>query len=135
MAGKKIKGRKRHIVTDTNSNLLYVKVHAANIHDTISGGNVFLSAYLRYPTLEGVNGDAGYKGTFKEYLESLWFKVDISEKITPGWEILPKRWCVERTFAWINTRRRLSKDYEISTHSEEAHIYIAFSSVLLRRLL
>jgi len=135
MAEKKIKGRKRHIITDTNGNLLYVAVHAANIHDTKAGGNVYISAYKRYRKLKGVNADAGYKGTFKESLECLGFQVNISEKITPQWEILPKRWCVERTFAWINSRRRLSKDYEISTSSEEAHVYIAFSSILLKRLL
>jgi putative transposase len=122
-------------VTDTNGNLLYVTVHAANEHDTKSGGEVFYSAYLRYKSLKGANADAGYRGTFKEFLEDLGFIVEISEKITPKWEILPKRWCVERTFAWINTRRRLSKDYEIFTQSEEAQIYIAFSSILLKRLL
>lgn len=121
-------------MTDINGNLLYVKVHAANIHDTIAGCEVFDNALLRYPSLKGVCADAGYRGTFKEYVESLGKTVDISERIKPQWEILPKRWRVERSFAWINNYRRLSKDYEIGTASEEAQFYIGFSSVLLKRL-
>jgi len=88
-----------------------------------------------YPFILGVCGDAGYRGAFKTVVEEAGVTVDISEKIKPGWEILPKRWRVERTFAWLNFSRRLSKDYEISTQSEETQVHIAFSSVLLRRLL
>ena len=112
-----------------------MKVHAANIHDTIGGGDVFLDALELYPTITGVCGDAGYRGTFKTVVEEAGITVDISEKIKPEWEILPKRWRVERTFAWLNFSRRLSKDYEISTQSEETHVHIAFMSILLRRLL
>ena len=134
MAGKKVKGRKRHIAADINGNLLYVKVHAANIHDTVAGCDVFDETYFWHPTIKGVCADAGYRGTFKEYVESYGVSVDISERIKPKWEILPKRWRVERSLAWINNYRRLSKDYEISTNSEECQVHIAFSSVLLKRL-
>ena len=60
--------------------------------------------------------------------------VDISQRIQPGWKVLAKRWVVERTFAWLNGFRRLSKDYEITTTSEEANVVISHSCILLKRL-
>ena len=121
-------------MTDTMGNLLAVKVHAANIHDTVAGGAVFEWALLKYPSLQGVCGDAAYRKTFEEYVEKLGRTVQISERIKPGWEILPLRWVVERTISWLNHHRRLSKDYEISTNSEENIVYIAHCATLLRRL-
>jgi len=67
---------------------------------------------------------------FVEFATLRGLKVDISERITPMWNILPKRWRVERSFAWIGNCRRLSKDYEISTQSEEAHVYISCVALL-----
>ena len=134
MGEKKVKGRKRHIVTDIRGNLLCIKVHAANIHDTVSGCDTLDRALAWHKTIKGICADAGYRGTFKDYGESLGLTVDISERIKPKWEILPKRWRVERSFAWLNGCRRLSKDFEISTHSEECQVHIAFSALLLRRL-
>ena len=121
-------------MTDINGNLLCVMVHAANIHDTIVGCDLFDKALRWYPSLKGVCGDAGYTGTFKQHVESLGKTVDISERIKPEWEIFPKRWRLERSFAWINNFRRLSKDFEILTDSEEAQVLIAFLAVLLNRL-
>lgn len=60
--------------------------------------------------------------------------IQISARITPGWAILAKRWVVERTFAWLNHFRRLSKDYEVSTKTAETFVMIAHSMILLRRL-
>lgn len=115
--GKKIKGRKRHIVTDTQGHLLHVKVHAANTHDTVAGCEVFEKALEKYPSLKGVCADAGYRKTCVEFVINVLKKtIEISERITPGWAVLAKRWVVERTFAWLNHCRRLSKDYEISTN-------------------
>ena len=88
-----------------------------------------------YPSLIGVCADAGYRGSFVEFATLLGLNVDISERITPVWSIIPKRWRVERSFAWIGNSRRLSKDYEISTLSEEAHVYISCAALLLRRLI
>ena len=79
-AGKKIKGRKRHIVTDITGNLLAVCVHAGNIHDTIYGAIPLGIAITKYPSMRGVCADAGYRGTFKNLVESLDIQVDISEK-------------------------------------------------------
>jgi transposase len=135
MGEKKVKGRKRHIVTDTQGHLLHVKVHAANIHDTVSGCHVFEEALQKYQSLKGVCADAGYRKTMEEFVTKVLEKtIEISERMTPGWAVLAKRWIVERTFAWLNHCRRLSKDYEISTKSAETFVMIAHSMVLLKRL-
>lgn len=135
MGGKKVKGRKRHIVTDTLGHLLHIKVHAANTHDTVSGGPVFQEALKKYPTLQGVCADAGYRKTTEEFVKKVLKRtIEISERITEKWAILPKRWVVERTFAWLNGYRRLSKDFEISVSSAENFVIIAHSMVLLNRI-
>jgi putative transposase len=114
MEEKKIKGHKRHIVTDTQGHLLHVKVHAANIHDTIAGCMVFEEAIAKYPSLKGVCADAGYRKTMEEFIQKVLKRtIEISERIASGWVVIAKRWIVERTFAWLNHFRRLSKDYEI----------------------
>lgn len=136
MAGKKIKGRKRHIAVDIMGNLLGVVVHAANLHDTVSGIFPALEAMALYPSIQGFSADAGYRGTFVEEIEDHFgLPVEIPEKASEKkWEILPKRWVVERTFAWLNNSRRLSKDYEITTSSAKAMITISHIRTLLRRL-
>ena len=132
--GKKVKGRKQHIVTDIQGHLLYVVVHAANIHDGIAGGLVISGALEKYPSLESVCGDAGYRKTFEEVAISLGLTVDIVERLQDaGWTILPKRWRVERTFGWMGGSRRLSKDYEISISTVESMIYISHAATLLKR--
>ena len=116
-------------------NLLKVVVGAANIHNTVAGCEVFRFALEKYPSVLGICGDAGFRGTFVDFVSSLGKKCDISEKIVPkGWSVLSKRWCVERTLSWFTWFRRLSKDYEILTASEEAMIMIAHLTTLLRRL-
>ena len=117
-------------------NLLAVIVHAANIHDTKSGLSVAELAYKRYLSIKKFCADAGYRGTFvREVLEKLSLGVDISEKIKPHeWEKLPWRWIVERTFAWLNHSRRLSKDYEITTSSEAAMVILSHIHTLLKRI-
>jgi putative transposase len=133
--GEKTKGRKRHIVTDTMRNLLFVKVHAANIHDTVAGGDVFKGALTKYPSIKGCCGDERYRKTFVNFVLLLGRTVKISEKIKPkGWAVLPQRWVVERTLSWLNNSRRLSKDYEILVSSEENLIIISHLHTLLKRL-
>jgi hypothetical protein len=88
-----------------------VKVHAANTHDTVAAGGIFDEAVEKYPSLQGVCADAGYRKKFEEFVQKALKKtVEISACITPGWTILVKRWAVERTFAWPNHFRRLAKD-------------------------
>lgn len=129
-----MKGRKRHIVTDTMGNLLAVKVHAANAHDTKSGIEPAKRAVKKYPAIKGFCADAGYRKTFVLLvLAILGLFVDIAERINPGFEVLPKRWIVERTFAWTNHSRRLSKDYEIKTSHSENMFMISHLATLIRR--
>jgi len=116
-------------------NLLHVEVHAANIHDTKSGESILKGALDKYPSIEGVSADAGYRKTFEEAARNLGKIVHISERINPKeWVVLPKRWVVERTLAWLNNSRRLSKDYEISINSAENMVIISHFATLLRRL-
>jgi putative transposase len=116
-------------------NLLVVKVHAANIHDTKGGRYVYQAAKEKYSRIKGVCGDAGYRGTFVEFVKTNYGEtVDISEKIKPKeWELLPKRWIVERTLSWANWSRILSKDYAIKTIYEENEFMISHLHTLLRR--
>ena len=115
-------------------NLLAVVVHAANIHDTKSGIHPAKKAFAKYPAIEKFCGDEGYRKSFVEDVQSqLGLEVDISARITPAFEVLPKRWVVERTFSWMTHSRRLSKDYEISVASEEAFVMISHIHTLLRR--
>ena len=115
-------------------NILAVEIHAANIHDTVSGIGVFSLACWKYPTIVAGSADAGYRKTFEENAKELGREIHISERIKPKWEILPKRWVVERTFSWLNHSRRLSKDYEISADSEKSLVCISHIHTLLRRL-
>ena len=134
-AEKKVKGRKRHVVTDTQGHLLHVKSHEANTHDTVAGCLVFEEALEKYPSLQGVCADAGYRGTFSLYVqEFLLCAVEIVQRLGVPWLVQPKRWVVERTFAWMNAYRRLDKDVEIKTERQEAQFTIAHCRLLLRRL-
>ncbi|MBQ9441949.1 MAG: transposase [Selenomonadaceae bacterium] len=124
------------MTTDTIGCLLSVVVHKANLHDTKIGIWAAAIAFLLYPTIEKFCGDGGYRKTFvdevKKYLE---LEVEISEKITPhGWQVISPRWIVERTLAWLNHSRRLSKNYEYTMSSAEAMVKISHIHTLLKRL-
>jgi len=115
-------------------NLLAVCVHAANTHDTKSGISPAKKAFVKYPTIKKFCGDEGYRKTFiADVKAGLGLDVDISPKILPEFGVSPKRWVVERTFAWANHSRRLSKDYEISTTHEENLFMISHLHTLLKR--
>ena len=137
-AGKKIKGRKRHIVTDTNGFLVGLVVHEANIQDRDGAVSVLQSIRRFYPFLRHVFADGGYagdklkgalKGKGKWTIEVIKRSDDVS-----GFVVLPRRWVVERTFAWLGRCRRLAKDYEASIESSTAWILIAHIRMLMRRL-
>lgn len=115
-------------------NILAVNVHAANKHDTKGGVFVFEKALHCYPTIQAGCGDEGYRGTFKNTFEEFHnIRIDISPKIKPDERISPKRWRVERTFSWIGWSRRLSKDYEIRTDTQENMVIISHFHTLLKR--
>lgn len=132
---KKIKGRKRHIIVDILGNVLHVKVHAANIHDTRASPDVFEKTIKKYPSIEAFSGDDGYGGTAVDYVNNkLKLKLYISKKIKNEFAILPKRWIVERTFAWLGNFRRLVKDFEILTERAENFVRIAMMKIKLKAI-
>ena len=115
-------------------NLLAVVVHATNIHNTKAGIIAAKRAVEKYPSIQRFCAYAGYRKTFeKDVAELLGLSVDISKRITSEWQALPKRWIVERTLAWMNNSRRLSKDYEISILSSQAMCMISSLCVLISR--
>lgn len=136
-AGKKIKGRKRHIVVDTLGHLIEVVVHAANIQDR-DGAKLVLSklSQTTKACLHKLWADGGYAGALidwvRENLDAV-LEIVARDRNQTGFHVLPRRWVVERTFAWFGRYRRLSKDYEQLTRSSEAMIYLASIHTLLKR--
>jgi len=137
-AGKKIKGRKRHIVTDTLGLLVGSKVHPADIQDRDGASAVLKSIRHSHPWLRHIFADGGYAGPkLRSALDKIgnWTIqiVKRSDK-AEGFEVLPRRWVVERTFAWLNRCRRLAKDWEKSIQSAEAWILVSSIRLMSRRL-
>jgi putative transposase len=163
--GKKVRGRKRHLLVDTEGLVLKVKVHSAKVPD--QDGIKLLLKGVRdgLPRLSQLWVDAGYQGRGKEWAEKvLGLSVEVvrrTPKPTPervammwaeewskeGWEIdwqkllprrgfevLPRRWVVERTFSWLSQNRRMSKDYERLCVTAEAFVYLAMTRLMVRRL-
>jgi len=136
-AGKKVKGRKRHILVDTMGLLVCVLVLAANVQDRDAAKQVCARARRKLPRLRLLWADGGYTGKLVDWLYDTchWFLTIIKRSDTAkGFQLLPRRWVVERTFAWLGNSRRLSKDYEFLPQSSEAFIYLAMSRLMLRRL-
>lgn len=137
-AGKKINGRKRHILTDTLGLMVGLVVHGADIQDRDGAPAVLHSVRHRYPWLRHVFADGGYggdklKGRLSE-IGSWTIQVVKRTDKAKGFELLPRRWVVERTFAWLGRCRRLAKDFEASIASAEAWIIVANIRLLTRRL-
>ncbi len=138
--GKGVKGRKRQVIVDSLGLLLKVVVAEAN------GGERVLAAYALMELLEDhpevlervkvLWVDAGYNGD--KFALVVWLmiqaRVEVMHRLTEPFEILPKRWVIERTFGWLNWFRRLSKDYERLPEMSEAAIYAAMTRIMLRRL-
>ncbi len=122
-AGKKINGRKRHILVDTLGLLLAVKVHAGNIQDRDGAKLLLKMCRGRLPRLFLIWADGGYRGKLIRWvaLNCLWVLeiVKRSDDIA-GFQVLPRRWVAERTFAWLSKHRHLSKDYERDCQTSEA---------------
>lgn len=122
--------------------LLQVKVHSAGVQDRDGARLLLTLAKLKIARLVLVWADQAYRGDLAEWLwhylhcvlEIVQRSKDESGHTTMGFVPLPKRWVVERTFAWFNLYRRLSKDYEFWPRSSEAMIYLASAHLLLRRL-
>ncbi len=135
---KKVKGRKRHLLVDPLGNLLEVVVLAANSSDG-AGAKAVLTKVERHIALRLFKlwADKGYQGELSTWLhEQFHIQLEIvtAEPDQVGFAVQPRRWVVERTFAWLGKFRRLSKDYERSPLSSEASIYLASIFTLLKRL-
>jgi putative transposase len=136
-AGKKVNGRKRHLLVDTLGLVLMVVVHAANIQDRDGARLLLEKARGRFPRLRLIWADGGYTGKLVDWVKTLCLWVlEIVKRSddVKGFQVLPHRWVVERTFGWLGRYRRLSKDYEGLPESSEAMIYIAMIHLMVRRL-
>jgi putative transposase len=147
---KKLNGRKRHLLVDTTGLLLKAVVHPANIPDREGAKLVLADLVGIFPRLGHVWLDAGYAGALTTWIERhlgwrteivrrprrwVWVRADQEPPPLPaGFQVLPRRWVVERTFGWLGRQRRLSKDYEALCETSEAWIYLAMSRLMLRRL-
>lgn len=136
--GKKIKGRKRHILVDTLGNLWAVAVHSAHLHDRVGIAHLVtkLSAEL-LAHLQRIWADGAYRGALVHwFFTQFTILLDIvtPPRSTQGFTPVPQRWVVERTFAWLGRYRRLSKDYERCLYSAEGMIYLASIHLTLKRL-
>src|SRR5215207_5147203 len=163
--GKKVKGRKQHLLVDTQGLVLKAKVHSAKVPDQDGIKLLLRGVRDRLPHLSHLWVDAGYQGRGKDWVEKvLGLSVEVvhrTPKPTPekvammwaeewskeGWEIdwqkllprrgfevLPRRWVVERTFSWLSQNRRMSKDYERLCATAEAFVYVAMTRLMVRRL-
>lgn len=134
--GKRANGRKRHIVTDVPGLLLIVCVTAANIHDAVAADPILRQLEQKYPTIELVHADLGYRGTLVTMVErELRFDLNHSSKPegVKGFHPLRQRWVVERTFAWFNRYRRLNRDVERTIDSSENMIRISQIQLMVNR--
>jgi len=137
--GKLIKGKKRHILVDTLGLLLHAIVHTANIQDRDGGIMLLATLFGRFPFLEKLFADSAYAGpifnqSLAEILPSLETEIVRRSDQVKGFVVLPKRWIVERTIAWLNRCRRLAKDFENLNRNARAFLYLASIRLMLRRL-
>ena len=135
--GKKVKGRKRHIIVDTMGLLLAVVVHAANIHDSQAAIEVISSLRYRFQRMVKIVADGGYRGELIEKVKMLFhwtLEIVLRKDSKSSFQVLPKRWIVERTFSWFESYRRLSKDFEFLTDTSETMIQMAMIKIMLNRI-
>jgi putative transposase len=150
--GKKVAGRKRQVLVDTEGTVLKAKIHPADFHDKAGGMLLLAWLHLLFPAIRLVWADTHYLGLKTWMKDHLGWTLEIAKHwwtgvrgfwvgpgqepptIPTGFHVLPRRWVVERTFAWLGRNRRLSKDYERLPETGETFIYMAMSRILLRRL-
>jgi putative transposase len=135
--GKKVKGRKRHIAVDTLGLLLVVVVHCAGVQDRDGAKRVCEKLKGRFPRLRLLWADGAYAGELVAWVQSFAGRVlEIVKRPegAKGFVLLPRRWVVERTFAWLMKCRRLCRDYEETSSSSEAWIQLAMIQVMAKRL-
>ena len=136
-AGKKVNGRKRHILVDTLGLLLVLVVHTAGVQDHDGLALVCRRLRRRYPWLRLIFAEGGYRGETAACAaarEGLRLTIVTRDPGTRGFAVLPRRWMVERTFAWFGRNRRLAKDFEATITSAVTMVYLASIQLLTRRL-
>ena len=137
-AGKKVTGRKRHIVTDTQGFLVAAVVHAADIQDRDGAPEVLAAIRYRFPWLRHVFADGAYAGdklaTAPGQIGTWNLEIIRRSDRARGFEVLPRRWVVERTFAWLGRNRRLARDFERTVESSTAWLQLAAVQLLTRRI-
>src|SRR6516165_9908814 len=137
-AGKKVSGRKRHLLVDVLGWVIACVVHAANIQDEDGCEAVLDQAQARFPRLKKIWADSRYAN--KRTPECVWliygWVLEVVRRVkgAVGFVVLPRRWVVERTFGWFVLYRRLSKDYERNPRVSETMVYVAMIHLMLRRL-
>lgn len=132
-----MKGRKRHLLVDTQGLILSVGVTAASVQDRDGAKPLLEGVKERCPRFSLIWADGSYAGGFVEWVKAtLGWTVEIVKKAEDqvGFQVLPRRWVVERTYAWCGKYRRLSKDYEATTSSSETMIYLAMIHRMTCRL-
>jgi putative transposase len=150
--GKKVSGRKRHILVDTEGGLLKARVHPADIHDRSGAPPLLHGLAAEFPRIALVWADTAYQGLKAWMADVLGWRLTISKhwwtglhgvwvapgqqppEIPRGFHVLKRRWVVERTFAWIGRNRRMSRDFERLIRTSEMLLYAAMARVTLRRL-
>jgi len=144
-AGKKVTGRKRHVVVDTLGLVLAVVVTGAHVQD-VAGARLVLKRLFDQLTQQGrqrwcrlqlIWADGGYRGALIAWTQGQFaWTLAIVQKLggQVGFQVLPKRWIIERTFAWLTRHRRLARDYERLPETSEAFIYVAMIHLMVKRL-
>jgi len=133
-AGKKINGRKRHAMVDTDGRALVVHAHPADVQDRDGAVPLLKASRKSFPFVELAFADSAYAA--QRVRDATCIAIEVVKKIADqvGFQVLPRRWVVERFFAWINRNRRLAKDFEGTVASAEAFLYAASVMLLTRRL-
>jgi putative transposase len=147
---KRVRGRKRHVLVDTSGLLLGIAVHPADVPDRTGARRLLADVVPKHPRLERVWADQGYTGLVRAWARhALGVALEVVyppwrqlaryglEEPAPlqgrGFRVIPRRWVVERTFAWLGRHRRLAKDYERLAETTEALVYAAMTRLMLRR--
>ena len=136
---KKIKGRKQHIIVDTQGNLLAIAVHEANVHDSKGAPEVIKNLAYKFPRLAKILADGGYRGNLVDWiLDKFGWELEVvlrPDECPSKFKVLPKRWIVERFFAWLENFRRLTIDYEYCADTAQAMVQLAFCKIMLNKFI
>lgn len=136
-AAKKVKGRKRHVAVDTDGRLLMVNLTTADVQDAAGAEQIIKAVRKRWPWLKHLFADGAYqRGKLMSTAAYRDFTIEVVHKLSDqqGFQVLPRRWVVERTFGWMMRWRRLVRDYECLCVVSEAMIHVSMGALLLRRI-